>query len=130
MEWALQRAEWTLLALAAAGGQPFTPVQLQKSVFLLCQAAPKNLAAQRYQFASCGYGPYDAAVYRDAEALEAQGLATVNRRGRWVMYAATPAGVERAEKIAPRVPAIVLDHLRSSIKWVRGLSFRDLVHAT
>jgi len=31
----LRRRDWTLLAVAAAGGAPLTPVQLQKTLSLL-----------------------------------------------------------------------------------------------
>lgn len=125
----LRRADWTLLALAAAEGAPLTPVQLQKTVFLLSQAAAKTLGEQLYQFAPYDYGPYDASVYRDAESLEGQGLVSVTRDGRWRVYAATPAGVDRASKIAAQVPPTLLDYLRSVVKWARGLSFQDLVRA-
>jgi hypothetical protein len=31
----VRREDWTLLAIAAGGGQSLSPVQLQKSLFLL-----------------------------------------------------------------------------------------------
>ena len=34
----LQKKDWTLLAIALADGQPLSPVQLQKSVFLFGKA--------------------------------------------------------------------------------------------
>ena len=65
--------DWTLLVLASAGG-PLSPVQLQKTLFLI----DRNLSrAQRgvtrfYNFRAYDYGPFDSAIYTDAVILQTE----------------------------------------------------------
>lgn len=130
MKQTLRRADWTLLTLAAADGEPFTPTQLQKSAFLFNLAVTKSTGERIRNFTFSGYGAYDSSLYRDAEALEAEGLASIDRSGPWATYSATRAGIERALDSASHIPTRLLDDLYAVVKWVRGMSFRDLARST
>lgn len=49
-------------------------VQLQKSLFVLGRRRAKDLGGDFYNFQPYDYGPFDASVYHDADALPLAGL--------------------------------------------------------
>ena len=95
-------ADWLLLLIAARpSGGGLDPIRLQKGMFLLAresEIAPR----ERYWFVPYNYGPMSPAIYRDAEALVADGLAErLPVPGySWTSLAATVRGRERAERLA------------------------------
>jgi hypothetical protein len=126
----MKRADWNLLAIAAAGGQPLSPVQLQKSLFLFQDAYREELGGNCYNFVPYDYGPFAVAVYHDAEAHQAAGHVSIMQTpGGWSQYAATPAGLDRANELATQAPQGALQHLRQLVTWARGISFQQLVRA-
>ena len=75
----LQRKDWTLLAIALAGGLPLSPAQLQKAVFLFGEQMPKDVLPEDfYDFQPYNYGPFCRDVYTDAEELAAEGLVEIS----------------------------------------------------
>src|SRR5256885_12661208 len=76
---AMRRSRWVLLALLAAEGHSLNPVQLQKSLFLLGKRRPREVGKGFYHFRAYDYGPFDLAVYTDADELAEQGLVTIDR---------------------------------------------------
>src|SRR5947209_2707195 len=70
---AMNRKDWTLLAICSANGNGLSPVQLQKALFLLSREMP-NAVGNFYHFTAYHYGPFDRAVYDDAERLAADGM--------------------------------------------------------
>ena len=125
----MPRRDWTLLTIAAADGEPLTPVQLQKALFLLGQMMPQHLdSAQFYDFQPYSYGPFDATVYKDAESLSAEGLVHIEV-GRWKQYAATSKGMGAADDVRRRANADAVQYLSKVVDWVRSVSFQELVKA-
>jgi hypothetical protein len=127
----MNRADWNLMTLAAAGGQPLNPVQMQKCLFLFQDAFPRAAQGDGYTFGAYHYGPFDRQVYYDAENLARQGLASVARAepGGWKVFAATPAGLAQAAALAHEAPARELAHLSALVTWARKLSFAQIVRA-
>jgi DNA-binding PadR family transcriptional regulator len=128
------KRDWVLLAVAAAQGEPVTPVQLQKSLFLLGRELPDDVGTDFFAFKPYRYGPFSASVYQEAERLEAAGLLHIDHgeqaSGRsWAVFSVTPAGQEAAGKIAERKSARAVGYLRSTVEWARGLTFSQLVSA-
>jgi len=126
------REDWLLVALAAAEGAPLTPVQLQKSLFLLGQELPDAVGEDFYAFRPYNYGPFSSAVYADADRLADEGLVRIDRMepGRnWAVYSATPEGVERALALSNGLPGQAVEYLRSAVGWTRKLTFSQLVSA-
>src|SRR5258708_30548745 len=107
------RQEWLLLALAHRNGQPMTPVQIQKAMFLIGMEAKQLVGAGFYKFVPYNYGPFDANVYHDLDALAAQGLVSDDPfPGRtWKMYAVTPAGVAEATRARKAANKVALSYL-------------------
>jgi uncharacterized protein len=128
----LRRSDWTLLAIAAAAGEPLTPVQLQKVLFLLGAQKPQSVGQPFYVFHPYNYGPFSADVYRDADALEQEGLVRIDRSepGRsWSVYAATREGLIRATDLIAGLPADLTTYLERLVAWARSLTFQQLVSA-
>jgi hypothetical protein len=124
--------QWTLLAISAAKNKGLSPVQLQKSLFLLERRLPeRELGEQFYEFEPYNYGPFDVKVYRDAEALEDLGLITITQSEtrRWKNYQTTPGGLDLATHLRTQASPRAIAYLDEIVNWVLGLSFRDLVRA-
>jgi len=127
----LSRSEWTLLTIASAEGRPLTPVQLQKSLFLLGRELPAAVGPDFYQFEPYDYGPFDATIYRDAEALAEQGLIDIQPapHARYNQYRATLQGLEQATALKRRAPVQAVTYLSTIVEWARSLTFPELVRA-
>jgi hypothetical protein len=126
----VKRTDWLLITLNAAGNRGLSPVQLQKSVFLLSQLFKPQAGASFYQFIPYNYGPFCVDVYKDAERMAAQGLVEINREGRsWPEYRITTGGQEYLRQLSGLVPAQVEDYIRRVVSWTQNLSFPDLVRA-
>jgi hypothetical protein len=126
----MTKREVVLVLLAAAGGSPLTPVQLQKAAFLVQRQAPWLIKGAPFKFEPYDYGPYDRQVYHEAETLAAKGDVLVvphGGGGRWNTYAATGQGVSAAQALLAKQPAKVQDYLRNVTRWVMSQSFSGLV---
>ena len=127
----MQRKDWVLLALAAANGEMVSPVQLQKSLFLIGENLPEYVGEDYYRFTPYHYGPFDSSVYDDALTLRDEGLVMVapSSEGRWHEYAATSAGVAEAQRLRAELPAPAAKYVETLVRWIHGLSFEDLLRA-
>ncbi len=125
----MDRKDWLLLVIAAAEGDLLSPVQLQKSMFLLGKEQKSAVGKGFYNFIPYAYGPFCVDLYHDAEDLERQGLVSIhlNLSGRWREYRATPAGVERAREIGECTNKQVVDYVSRTVNWIKGMSFHQLV---
>ena len=128
----MTRQQVLLAILAAANGRPFSPAQIQKAAFLVSRNLP-NLVDQgpKYNFVPYDYGPFDQAVYADAEAMRADGEVEISPSplGRWNIYAATDAGIARGAVVASRMDSRSRKYIHGVVDWVRSLSFQQLVKA-
>jgi hypothetical protein len=125
----MNRQDWLLLVLASSE-KALTPVQLQKSLFLLEKTLPNDLIGEDYyDFVPFDYGPFDSDIYQDAEELAGQQLATVvpSMVGRWQEYSIRLDGLDRARVIQEELPANVQVYVRNLVEWVQSKSFPQLV---
>ena len=122
----MTRTDLLLRILTAAEGQPLTPVVLQKVTFLLGKEFPNQLPDDFYQFQKDAYGPFCKEIYRDAEALQRDGLVTISRNeaGGWKDYAAS---FKAATVQVNSIPEQVASYIVETVSWARGLSFQELV---
>jgi uncharacterized protein YwgA len=127
----MRRSDWTLLALAAAGGQPVTPVQLQKSLFLLSKECAAEVGEDFYRFEPYNYGPFDSSVYHDAEELCVEQLACEIRSPQrsWAEYAASTEGLKYAVALRGVAPQRAVKYLEAVVDWARRQTFEGLVRA-
>lgn len=127
----MERSDWLLVVLGVANCEPLTPVQLQKSLFLLGQAKEVTKSPAFYNFAPYHYGPFDPSIYADTERLSKQGLVAISHRPgtNWSEYATTTAGQEKAEEIRSHLSGPVLNYAEAVVKWVRAQTFQSLLSA-
>jgi hypothetical protein len=120
-----------LMALAAAGGDAYLPVQLQKLMFLLDRNLPRDLGAPFFEFRPYDYGAFDSGVYSVANALSLDGLVLIDRNPGTPIrtYAATKLGRETGAKMLNEIPAEVKEYILEASQWVRSMTFAQLVAA-
>ena len=126
---AIIRQEFVLAALAAESGATFAPVQVQKLFFLFDQNIAEELGGKQFAFEPYDYGPFDKAVYRELEDLARLDLVRIESapiRGRRA-YGLTLAGQQRGDEVLERLSPVVRDYLRQVSRFVRSLSFAELV---
>lgn len=123
----LTQDEIVLIVLASAK-KPLTPVQLQKSVFLLQEMTD---VTEIFEFSAYDYGPFCSGVYRTAEQLQSNGLAEIRQpleRG-FRLYEATESGRQEGKSVLSSLPKNLADYIAQLVSWVSNLSFQDLVKA-
>lgn len=126
----MKRTDWLLLTIAAGKGAGLTPVQLQKSLFLLGRFLPQDVGPSYYRFIPYNYGPFCVDVYRDAEKLEREGLVNIPRpEGNLPTYRVAKVGEDRARRVARMLSLQQSEYVRRVVEWTQSLSFPALVRA-
>jgi uncharacterized protein len=128
----LPRDHVALVTLALANGGPFTPVQIQKALFLASDKIPNAFERDsQYDFQPYDYGPFDWQVYSDIEALERRGLSRIEKSpgGRWKTYSASDRGVAEGNRLTQQLTPKQIAVLNRIVTLVRSLSFNDLISA-
>lgn len=124
----MTRRDWVLLALCFGGTKGLSPVQLQKSLFLLGMEVPE-VGQDFYEFYPHNYGPFCKAIYADAEAMAEIGEVAIERQGSYSTYMITPAGQARIEAIRAEFPPRAFAYLKEAVVWTQQQSFSGLVRA-
>jgi hypothetical protein len=128
----MDRRDWILLVTSCADDGGLTPVQLQKSLFLLGQKIPSvTNYAEYYNFIAYDYGPFCIDIYRDAELLASEGYININRIAgqRFEEYLITVKGIKLVEEIKKQIPENLYQYICEIIKWVKSLTFPQLIKA-
>lgn len=128
----MKRADLALLMLGLSEGRPYSPVQIQKALFLVTRNLPDLVDdGPGYDFQPYDYGPFDKAVYEDLRVGQADELVAIEEAsyGRWNEYRATDYGIEKARALQLQVNKDQLEFLKELSAWVRRLSFPQLVSA-
>lgn len=126
----LQRKDWLLATVGAAGASGLTPVQLQKALFLVEKGAAHGaLPTPFYHFRPYDYGPFDAAVYHDADLLAFAGAVRIeppSSMGPRRYVAASEDAVRAARASIGATGATFVDGI---VSWVCSKGFSELVRA-
>jgi len=124
------RKDWTLLAIRAARRGGLSPVQLQKTLFLLGKEIPEQVGTQFYNFKPYNYGPFDQAVYADADRLSAEGYVDIVQRSgeSWKTYTITRDGEIKASYLDLEAGE-VRSYVDQLVEWVQQQNFQQLVRA-
>jgi uncharacterized protein len=128
----MNRRDALLAVLAAAEGAPYTPVQIQKALFLVARNVPHVVnEGPNFNFVAYDYGPFDSAVYAEARALASDGEAVIAQSGvgRWDTYSASEAGVARGRAILAALDEAPRNYIQSVSSWVRAQTFSGLVRS-
>jgi len=125
----MNRRDLILAILAAAEGRPYTPVQIQKAVFVVCDQFPDLIDdGPGFSFEPYDYGPFDSDVYSEISELEEDAEATVapSADGNWNTYAASDYGLIRGRELLDAMGKEG-KYIQRISDWVRSLSFNQLV---
>ena len=124
----MDKSTLLLAALAAGEGDEHSPVQVQKLIFLVEKNVASDLGGERFEFVPYDYGPFDSSLYGELQALELAGLASSEATSRgWKKYRLTSEGQRRGDEVLTTIPQRAQDYLRDVSKFVRRLSFSELV---
>ena len=118
-----------LLAALAAGGKDatFSPVQVQKLLFLINQEASELVGGPHFDFKPYDYGPFDRAVYDELDFLSKDESVETQSSGSYRKYILTPQGYERGFKELEQLPEKARSFMKRAAEWVRALTFQQLV---
>lgn len=127
----MENKEFLLLVVAAGDRKPITPVQLQKSLFLIREANLVEAPDQFYEFEPYHYGPFDATVYADADVLEGDGMVAriTSGSGSWTDTVITDDGLAKAKLIESSLSPSSKLYIHNVVEWVQSLSFSTLLRA-
>jgi len=126
----MNRRDLVLTILAAADGRTFTPVQIQKAVFVICDRVPDIVDdGPGFNFEPYDYGPFDSDVYFELAQLQRSGDVVIapSGQGNWNTYAATDIGVRRGDTLLESLEDEKQGYILRVSDWVRSLSFTRLV---
>jgi hypothetical protein len=125
----LSKEEIVLCGLAAAEGDSYTPVQLQKYFFLVDKNLSNQIGGPFFDYQPYDYGVFDSQVYDVAKELGLRGLILIDSNpGTPVRrYSATAIGLKEGSKILSQLHPDYKDYMISLSQWVRSLSFSKLV---
>lgn len=123
------RNDVVLAVLAASSGEPYSPVQLQKSLFLVDRTLGQRIGGPYFDFQPYDYGPFDASVYDTTSDLSSEGLVEIRRDPDTPVrkYLVTPVGLESGNKILAELDPDICQYLTKLSKWVRAQTFSSLV---
>jgi hypothetical protein len=125
----VNRREIVLAALAAAKGDKYTPVQVQKLLFLIDRNLLDILGGPHFNFAPYNYGPFDISVYEIIRALQTEGYVEVDHEKAWKSYRLTIKGQKLGYKLLNSLPKIARNYIIKISEFVRSLTFTQLVSA-
>lgn len=127
----VQRHYWPGVVLSLSPDRKLTPIQIQKSLFLIGQNLQALIGPSFYTFEPHNYGPFSAEIYRDIDELCDEGFVTVRTVvGRdWNEYESTASGLEVASGIIRRIPAPAQEYISNIVNWTRRTPFNELLGA-
>ncbi|MGD0208024.1 MAG: hypothetical protein ABSC89_10500 [Verrucomicrobiota bacterium] len=118
-----------LAALASADGVTYTPVQIQKMLFLIDKQIPTFVGGPHFHFEPYDYGPFDAEIYVCLEQLSQEKLIEIVREEglRWNKYRLTPEGYQKGIVLLGELMDEAKKYIQDVNAFVRKLSFAELV---
>lgn len=121
----------TLLVIAANTDGGLSPLQLQKSLFIVGQSGLEGLPADYYGFFPYNYGPFNKEVYSIVDELEGHGFVrkAITAGENIYRYTLTSEGRVAAEEIRKDGPSSLCDYIDATVRWVCSLSFDELLRA-
>lgn len=115
--------------MAPGGGYRYTPVQVQKLLFLIDRQIPEHVGGPHFHFEPYHYGPFDRTVYNQLDQLATQGLVAIDLSSAPRTFTLTPEGVARGTTALNTLPDAIRDFISRTSAFVRTQNFSSLVSA-
>jgi hypothetical protein len=127
----MSKQELLLAVLSSSKGSLFSPVQIQKLLFLIDRRIGRDIGGPFFNFEPYKFGPFDKGIYDTLDSLVAGKLIAevASEESKWKLYKPTVTGQARGEKVLSefaRKPKLEVCELS---KYVMKMSFHDLVSA-
>jgi uncharacterized protein YwgA len=125
----MEKKDFLLLVVAAGEGKSLTPVQLQKTLFLIERAKLPETPKPFYEFEPYHYGPFDKDIYSDAVFLDKEGFVAhlPSDTGTWLDTVITLDGSIKAASLKKGLSPSSAEFIAAVVRWAQPLSFSDLV---
>jgi uncharacterized protein len=125
------KQELLLAALASSRGSQFSPVQIQKLLFLIDRRVGRDIGGPFFNFEPYKFGPFDKGIYDTLDSLVAGKLVAEvsSKESKWKLYQPTASGQAKGEKLLlglARQPKLEVCDLS---QYVLKMSFHDLIAA-
>jgi uncharacterized protein YwgA len=127
MEAKMNKKELLLAAFAPANCGVFTPVQVQKMIFIIDRQLSLIDDGPKFEFRPYYYGPFDKSVYEELESLATNDLVLISTNGTWNNYRLTEKGQKQGEKILRTLKPNIQEYFSKVSEFVHTLSFQQLV---
>jgi hypothetical protein len=118
-------------AMAAGKDATYSPVQIQKLLFLVDKRLSRHTGGPHFNFQPYHYGPFDSAVFAVLDSLETRGFVHIDRNPdqRCRSYRLTPTGQTKGQQILDSLNKPVAEYITRLSKFVRAQTFAQLVSA-
>ena len=121
--------DWILAMMAASEGDQWTPVQIQKALFLVSENVPGAKEGRPFNFIPHHYGPFDVKIFMSIEEMEKEGLAYISRGFPLRKYGLPRKGGERGRQLLENMDEKSADYIRKVSDFVHRLSFIELLRS-
>lgn len=119
-----------LAALSSSGGHRYTPVQVQKLMFMVDRELSGLIGAPRFKFRPYDYGPFDKQVYFELDKLARKGFVRIDTESSRVRtFSLTQDGRKAGEAALGKFSGPAQDYIRRASDFVTKNSFSRLVAA-
>jgi len=125
----MDKKQIVLVALSFGSGKSFTPVQVQKLLFILDRMIPKQVDGPHFNFKPYDYGPFDKDVYCVLSELRAEGLVEIFCDNTVRRYKLTKSGQAKGDEAAASLSSEVGKYIKDVTDFVKRQSFTGLVSA-
>ena len=127
----MDKKDIVLLVIESASDEGLSPLQLQKSLFIIGQSQLAGLPSNFYAFRPYNYGPFCEEIYQDTDVLVEEGMVfNVPVAGQsWSKYAITPKGQTKSKEIKKENNIGLVTYINDTVQWVSSLPFNELLRA-
>ena len=127
----MKKKDWILIVLNCSEDKSLSPVQLQKSLFLLKHMNPDAINNNFYNFIPYHYGPFCLNIYEDANSPKFNEMINVNVNAieRWNVYSITDKGTKYVDNLKKQIKPELYNYALKIVKWVKSKSFSQLISA-
>jgi len=126
----MKKKDWILTVLNCSEDKTLSPVQLQKSLFLLKYMNPDAFSNNFYNFIPYHYGPFCLNIYEDADLLKFNEMININVNTieRWNIYSITDKGIKHVDDLKKQIKPELYNYALKIVKWVKNKSFSQLIN--
>jgi len=123
----MDKKEIILASFAAEPNSIFSPVQIQKLLFIIEKKIANRIGGPFYNFQPYLYGPYDKDIYNSLNELHSEKYLNKISDYTWYNYSLTNEGYEKGFALFNGLEHNLKDYLKALSKYVRSRSFSELV---